>query len=80
MKITYDAEVDILIIIFSNTRIEESDRQKPEVIFDYDQNSNIVGLEIIDASEPMENPGSDKLKVKDRKLLTPNSQLLTPNS
>ncbi|MBW4522331.1 MAG: DUF2283 domain-containing protein [Scytolyngbya sp. HA4215-MV1] len=56
MKITYDPEVDILRIIFSDTAIEESDEEKPGLIFDYDQAGNIVGLEILDASKKMENP------------------------
>jgi len=37
MKITHDLEVDILRILFSNTRIEESDEDKPGVILDYDK-------------------------------------------
>ncbi|KYC41708.1 hypothetical protein WA1_16860 [Scytonema hofmannii PCC 7110] len=56
MKITYDPEVDILRIIFSNVPIEESDEEKPGVIFDYDQSGNVVGLEITDASQRMDNP------------------------
>ena len=58
MKITYDPEVDILRILFSNTPIEESDEDKPGVILDYDKDGNIVGLEILDASKRMENPRS----------------------
>jgi uncharacterized protein YuzE len=58
MKITYDSEVDVLRILFSNTPIEESDEDKPGVILDYDKDGNIVGLEILDASKRMENPKS----------------------
>jgi uncharacterized protein YuzE len=56
MKITYDSEVDILRILFSNTPIEESDEDKPGIILDHDKDGNIVGLEILDASKRMENP------------------------
>jgi uncharacterized protein YuzE len=56
MKITYDPDVDVLRILFSNTPIEESDEDKPGVILDYDKHGNIVGLEILDASKRMENP------------------------
>jgi len=56
MKITYDAETDTLRVLFSNAPIKESDEQKPGVILDYDKDGNIVGLEVLDASEKMENP------------------------
>ena len=36
MKITYDPDVDVLRILFSNAPIEESDEDKPGVILDYD--------------------------------------------
>ncbi|MDP2896740.1 MAG: DUF2283 domain-containing protein [bacterium] len=56
MKVTYDPEVDVLRILFSSAPIEESDEDKPGVILDYDKDGNVVGMEILDASERMENP------------------------
>lgn len=58
MKITYDPEVDVLRIIFSEAAIEESDEEKPGIIIDFDKGGNIVGMEILDASKRMENPRS----------------------
>lgn len=58
MKITYDPEVDVLRIIFSDAPIEESDEEKPGVILDFDKDGNITGMEILDASQRMENPRS----------------------
>lgn len=58
MKITYEPEVDILRIIFNDNPIEESDEEKPGVIFDYDQQGNVVGLEILEASKRLDNPRS----------------------
>ncbi len=58
MKVTYDPEVDILRISFSNAPVEESDEDKPGVILDYDKRGNIVGMEILDASKRVENPAS----------------------
>jgi len=56
MKVTYDAEVDVLSIILSDAPVEESDEDKPGVIIDYDTEGNIVGLEILQASRRMTNP------------------------
>jgi len=56
MKVTYDPEVDVLRILFRNTPIEESDEDKPGVILDYDKEGNIVGLEVLNASQRIENP------------------------
>ncbi len=58
MKITYDPDVDILRIVFSDAPVEESDEEKPGVILDFDKSGNVIGLEILDASRRMENPRS----------------------
>ncbi len=50
MQVTYDPEVDVLRIILSDAPIEESDEEKPGMIFDYDRDGNVVGLEILNAS------------------------------
>ena len=56
MKVTYDSEVDVLRILFSQSSIEESDEDKPGVILDYDKAGNIVGIEVLNASKRIENP------------------------
>jgi len=56
MKVTYDAEVDVLRILLSNAPIEDSDEDKPGVILDYDKDGNIVGLEILESSKRTANP------------------------
>ena len=56
MKVTYDPEVDVLRILFRNAPIEESDEDKPGVILDYDKEGNVVGLEVLNASQRIENP------------------------
>ena len=58
MKIKYDKEVDILYISFLENKIIESDEQKPGIIMDYDKDGNIVGLEILNATEKIGKPGN----------------------
>ena len=55
MKAKYDAEVDVLTIIWHNTPIEESESISPGVILDYDQAGNVIGIEILNASRKIEN-------------------------
>ena len=56
MKVTYDPEVDVLRVLFSDARIQETDEDKPGVILDYDAAGNVVGLEILNASQRVDNP------------------------
>ena len=56
MKVTYDAQSDILTIKLNSAVITESDEEKPGVILDYDAGGNVVGMEILDASKRVTNP------------------------
>ncbi len=57
MKVTYDTSLDIVRILFNDAMIVESDEDKPGVILDYAEDGSIVGIEILDASQKMSNPG-----------------------
>ena len=48
----------MLSISLSDAPVEESDEDKPGVILNYDKSGNVVGLEILDASQRMGNPMS----------------------
>jgi uncharacterized protein YuzE len=56
MKVNYDQEVDVLTIQLNDAPVEESDQDKSGIIFDYDRDGNIVGLEILKAFKRIENP------------------------
>ena len=52
MKATYDARTDTLsIILNADARVAERDEDKPGVILDYDEDGNMVSLEILYASQ-----------------------------
>lgn len=63
MKVIYDRETDILTIIFTDSLITESDEDKPGVILDYDENGNLVSLEILDASSRVSVPSKIEYQV-----------------
>ena len=51
MKVSYDPTADILSIVLRDDRtVAESDEGKPGVILDYDDEGNLVSLEVLDAS------------------------------
>ena len=56
MKVKYNKENDVLYIQLSNNAVAESDSEKPGIIIDYDEKENIVGIEVLNASQKMERP------------------------
>ncbi|RYZ76707.1 MAG: DUF2283 domain-containing protein [Proteobacteria bacterium] len=58
MKIIYDPEVDVLRIRLSDAQVEESDEETPGVILDFDEEGQVVGFEILNASTRVQNPRS----------------------
>ena len=58
MNIKYDKEVDIMYIQFSENKIIESNENKPSIIIDYDNQDNIVSIEVLNASKKMKYPNS----------------------
>jgi len=51
MRAVYDARTDTLTLELRPGPVAESDEGKPGVILDYDDQGNLVSIEILDASK-----------------------------
>jgi uncharacterized protein YuzE len=56
MKVVYDQDRDLLQITFIETTIEETAQIAPGLVLDYDEDGNVIGLELRKASKKMDSP------------------------
>ena len=56
MKIKYDKQTDVLYIQLNTNAIVESGEDNKGVILDYDNENNVVGIEILNASLKLPQP------------------------
>lgn len=63
MKVRYDKQTYILYIQLSGAPVVESDEDKKGVILDYDADNQLVGIEILNASDAMESPSKVEYEV-----------------
>ncbi len=58
MKVNYDKATDILTVVLRDAPVAASDEDKPGVILDYDDQGNLIAIEVLDASTRVEEPSS----------------------
>ena len=56
MVIKYDKDTDVIYIKLTDGIVAESDEDKPGIILDFDDFGNIVGIEVLNASEKINQP------------------------
>lgn len=57
MKITYDADADAIYITFRELPVDRTAQLETGMMADYAADGEIIGLEILWASQRMEQPG-----------------------
>jgi uncharacterized protein YuzE len=63
MRVTYDRTTDVMRVIFSDARIEESNEERPGLVVDYDVAGTMVGLEVLDALKSSYDVEADTLYI-----------------
>ena len=63
MTITYDHIADAIYIQFRVAEIVETDELQPLMIADYDAEGNIIGIEILQASQRIDKPNEMLFKL-----------------
>ena len=71
MKVIYDPDKDILQIAFVTTVIEETTQIAPGLVLDYDEDGQMIGLEIRKASTKVDSPYAISFDVGDANLNKP---------
>jgi uncharacterized protein YuzE len=56
MKVIYDPNTDTMTIILKESAVAESDEEKKGIIIDYDNQGDMVSLEILDAKKRITQP------------------------
>ena len=56
MKIEYDQQADAMYIRLRAGVVAESDEVRPGVVFDFDADGRVLGIEMLDVSERTDNP------------------------
>jgi YD repeat-containing protein len=64
MKVNYDAATDTLTVVLRDAPVAESDEEKPGIILDYDDQGNLVSIEVLDASTRVQEPRSVTLTAR----------------
>jgi len=58
MVIKYNKEADSVYIKLTEGKVAESDEDKKDIILDYDDSGNIIGIEILNASKKTDLPNA----------------------
>jgi uncharacterized protein YuzE len=56
MKIEYDQQAGAMYVRLRAGTVAQSEEIRPGVVFDYDVEGNLLGIEMLDVSERTDNP------------------------
>ena len=56
MKVIFDPETDTLSLVFRDEQVAESDEARESIIFNYNENGDVISIEVLEASEHIAEP------------------------
>jgi uncharacterized protein YuzE len=56
MRLQYDPKADAIYIRLIAGTVTESDEMRPGVVFDFDADGRVLGIEMLDVSKRTDNP------------------------
>lgn len=80
MRFHYDKKEDALYLRFNENPYFKSDEVKEGIVFDYDKNGKIIGLEILDVSRRFPRPFKSSLAARKLNLVFDAKAKQLPNS
>ena len=66
MRFDYDPEVDALYLQLAESRMFESEEVQPGIILDFDENGQVVGVEVLNASKRGQLTHAEKIATADK--------------
>ena len=63
MKITYDAETDVLTIELRDGPVATTEEEKSGVLLDYDDRDRLIAIELLDASQRVSEVDAVRLQI-----------------
>ena len=73
MKLNVDKEAGTLYVRFDDSPIVESDEVSPDVVLDYNESNEVVGVERLHLSKPSSNPNISELQFETVRALIGNT-------
>mgnify|MGYP002624658480 CR=1 FL=1 len=62
MRVSFDEKADALYIRFDESGIVESEEVKPGIVFDFDDDDRVVGIEILHVSKSIKGNNLKKMQ------------------
>jgi uncharacterized protein YuzE len=71
MRVHFDPEINALYVRFSDSPVHETEEVQPGVMFDYDTEGRIVGMEVLDVTRNLAPANFQEFSMIEREAAPP---------